>query len=177
MTILVATDQEYELAKKHLGNYKVVKTGVGASNVIKACSNLLINFVRDKHYDAIINVGFCGSNDLPKGTVTEVFRTFRFIDHTVGFKDFRNGWILSKEGYDCYTSNDFVTEDDNPDSVLYDMELNYIAAFPFRLLGAVKIVSDNLNVDEYAESIHTSTEDIWSEVRRKVDEIARRYYQ
>lgn len=35
MIILVATDQEFELAKKYLGEYKIVQTGVGASNVIK----------------------------------------------------------------------------------------------------------------------------------------------
>ncbi len=175
MIILVATDQEYDLAKKYLDRYKIIKTGVGASNVIKVCSDLLIQFALCHKFEPVINVGFCGSNSLPKGTVTEVYRTFRFIDHTVGFVDYRNGWPISKTGHDCFTSNDFVTEDDSEEPVLYDMELNYIAAFPIRLIGSVKIVSDNLCVDEYAESIHTSTEETWGEVRKKVDEIVSRY--
>lgn len=175
MIILLATDQEYDLAKKYLDGHKIIKTGVGASNVIKVCSDLLIQFALSHKFEPVINVGFCGSNKLPKGTVTEVYRTFRFIDHTVGFVDYRNGWRLSDKGYDCYTNNDFVTEDDNEDQVLYDMELNYIAAFPLRLIGSVKIVSDNLCVNEYAECIHASTKETWREVRRKVEDIARRY--
>lgn len=174
MIILVATDQEFELAKKYLGEYKIVQTGVGASNVIKKCSELLISFVRKKHYEPIINIGFSGSNTLPKGTVTKVRRSYRFIDHTVGFKDYRNGCPLGNKGYDCYTSNDFVTEDERDEPVLYDMELNYIAAFPFNVLGSIKIVSDNLDVDEYAESIHTSTDQIWAQVRSLVDGIMQR---
>lgn len=171
MIILVATDQEYELAKKYLGEYEIVKTGVGASNIIKRCSELLISFVRKGHYETIINVGFCGSNTLPKGTVTKVSRSYRYIDHTVGFVDYRNGCPLGKNGYDCYTSNDFVTEDDMDKPVLYDMELNYIVAFPFNVLGSIKIVSDNLSVDEYSESIHTSTDETWAKVRSLVDGI------
>lgn len=174
MIILVATDQEYELARKYLREYKIIKTGVGASNVIKKCSELLISFVRKGYYEPVINIGFCGSNKLPKGTVARVHRSFRLIDHTVGFKDYQNGMPLGAKGYDCYTSNDFVTEDDNEDQVLYDMELNYIVAFPFNVLGAIKIVSDNLSVDEYTESIHTSTEEIWAEVRKQVDQIMQR---
>lgn len=54
------------------------------------------------------------------------------------------------------------------------MELNYIVAFPFNVLGAIKIVSDNLDVDEYAESIHTSTDEIWAQVRSLVDGIMQR---
>ena len=42
------------------------------------------------------------------------------------------------------------------------------------VLGAIKIVSDNLDVDEYAESIHTSTDEIWAQVRSLVDGIMQR---
>ena len=101
MIILVATDQEFELAKKYLGEYKIVQTGVGASNVIKKCSELLISFVRKKHYEPIINIGFSGSNTLPKGTVTKVRRSYRFIDHTVGFKDYRTQMNPMSR---CYTT-------------------------------------------------------------------------
>lgn len=171
IVILVATDQEYELAKEYLSEFNIIKTGVGASNVIRACSQILIRLQRPIH---VINVGFCGSNTLPKGTVAPVYRTFRLIDHTVGFVDYRNGYPLTlpPDGYDCYTSNDFVTEDNEEPGALYDMELNYIAAFPFESIASVKIVSDNLCVDEYTESIHTSTEETWSKVHQLVKEIA-----
>ena len=52
------------------------------------------------------------------------------------------------------------------------MELNYIVAFPIDLIGAVKIVSDNLDVLEYETNIDTSTPEIWGEVRKLVDDLA-----
>lgn len=169
MIILVATDQEFELASKYLHDYTIVQTGVGASNVIRTCAEL-------QYFLDVINVGFAGSNFLPIGTVSRVSTTHRLIDHTVGFVDYRNGFSLcpDTDGYPCYTSNDFVVENTSDDPVLYDMELNYIAAFPFNLLGSIKIVSDNLCADTYAKSIHTSTEETWRKVRELVDAMCKK---
>lgn len=168
IVILTATTEEYNLAKKYLSGYEVVCTGVGASNVIHVMCRL-IETIPDAHF---INVGYSGSNKLPVGTVSKISRTYRLVDDNVKFKDYRNGFFFQYEGHDCYTSNSFVTESTSDEPVLYDMELNYITAFPIDLIGAVKIVSDNLDVREYEISIDTSTPEVWAEVRKNVEELA-----
>lgn len=168
IVILTATKEEYRLVLENLKGYTVVRMGVGASNVIHTLTNLHFP-VEQCHF---INVGFCGSNHLQVGTVAKVARTFRLKDETVEFEDYRNGEKLSEDGYDCYTSNSFVTKSTSDSPVLYDMELNYIAAFPYDLLGAVKIVSDNLDVIQYETTIDTTSVKVWSEVKKIVDEIA-----
>lgn len=168
VVILTATKEEYELAKEYLTGYRIVQTGVGASNVIHTLCRLLTT-IPEAHF---INVGFCGSNKLPVGTVSKVSNTYRLMDKNVKFKDFRNGFFFEYNGFDCYTSNSFVTESTSDIPVLYDMELNYIVAFPIDLIGAVKIVSDNLDVSEYETTIGTATSKIWSEVRKYVDDLA-----
>lgn len=177
MILLVATQDELALVNKHLPEFKVLRTGVGASNVIKTCSVLLKEFVEKKQNEPIINIGFCGSNTLPKGTVVEVGRTFRLKNRNVEFEDYHNGLILSDSEHHCYTSNNFVTESNEPDGSLYDMELNYIAAFPFQLLGSIKIVSDNLDVCEYETNVENSPKDIWGNVRELIDMISKRPYK
>lgn len=168
IVILVATKEECELAKKHLPGYVILCTGVGASNVIHTLANR--HFSNDTHY---INVGFAGSNKLPVGTVTMVSESKRLLDGKVEFEDYRNGYFLATgEGYPCYTSNNFVTENTSEYPVVYDMELNYIVAFPIDLIGSVKIVSDNLDVIEYQCSIDTSSTETWRKVKECVDKIA-----
>lgn len=148
MTVLVATDAEYAAAKKYLQGLMVIKTGIGAGNVIRTCCN-----IPDR--ESVVNIGYCGSNVVPVGTVSLVSRTYRLTDGAVEFEDWRNGHILAPDGIGlpCYTSNSFVTSTDIESPVLFDMELNYIAAFPFHLAGAIKIVSDNLSVEWYERII------------------------
>lgn len=170
--ILTATKEEYELACKFLSEYFIIKTGVGASNVIKTLSTLS----QREEPTYFINVGFCGSNKLPVGTVTSVSKSYRLMDGTVEFEDYRNGYDLTHTvGYDCYTSNSFVTKSTMDKPVIYDMELNYIAAFPIDLIGSVKIVSDNLDVIEYENTIDTSSLEIWRQVKGCIEMIARQH--
>lgn len=120
MKVLVATEEEYELAKKYLYGIEIIKTGVGASNIINTCCNKL------SYKDDVINIGFCGSTNLPIGEVCNVNKSYRLVDNTVQFEDFRNGYEFCEEGYPCYTSNSFVTKSDTQDAILFDMELNYM---------------------------------------------------
>lgn len=168
IVILTATKEEYSLVLENLKGYTVVRMGVGASNVIRTISNM--PFTKTNCH--FINVGFCGSNKLPVGTVAKVRKTFRLVDNAVEFEDPLNGVSLGKDGYDCITNNSFVTESTTDTPVLYDMELNYIAAFPIELLGAVKIVSDNLDVTQYESTIDTTSAEVWTEVKKLVDGIA-----
>lgn len=164
MKIIVATDEEYNLVRKYLPEFNVLQTGVGASNVINKCCDL------SSKVD-VINIGFCGSNNLKIGSVVTVSKTYRLLSNKVIFKDYRNGYVLSETGYPCYTSNEFVTKTDIKEDCIFDMELNYLAAFNFNLLGAVKIVSDNLNVLEYEHSVDVDEKSIWDEVKKQLYQI------
>lgn len=173
MIILVATKDELQLATKHLAdnldNVEIVHTGVGASNIIKVCSQLLSR--KDIGNEKIINVGFCGSNNIPIGSIVKISKTYRLMDNTVEFNDFRNGYRLSEDGVPCYTSNSFVLKTDILEPCAFDMELNYIAAFPLNLVGSIKIVSDNLCLDKYEESIKNSEDKTWDLVKKYIEEM------
>lgn len=170
IVILVATTEEFHLVKEHIHGYTIVQMGVGASNVIRTISCAPF----DKSNCDFINIGFAGSNTLPVGTVAEVSQTFRLLNGKVEFADPLNGQRLCDHGFPCFTSNNFVTENTSEEPVLYDMELNYIAAFPISLIGAVKIVSDNLDVCEYEKTIDTTSSEIWTKVRDLVEKMIAR---
>lgn len=165
MIVLVATDDELRLAAAHLGgeDYEIIKTGVGAGNVIRTCSELLLREGIGK--EKIVNVGFCGSNSLPVGSVVKVSKSWRLMDNVVEFEDWRNGYELSADGVPCYTSNCFVLKTDIVEPCAFDMELNYVVDFPLPVVGAVKIVSDNLCLDKYEHSIRHSEAETWEEVK------------
>lgn len=163
--LIVATTDEQRLVEKYLPEYPVVHTGVGASNIIRTCYDI----PRDT---PVINIGFAGSNNLPIGRVCLVSRSWRVRDDKFQFEDYRHGYELSVEGFPCYTGNEFVTETDKTEPTLFDMELNYIVAFPFRHLGAIKIVSDHLSLETYEETIVKSEDDVWKEVRALVEKLA-----
>lgn len=169
MIILVATEDELRLAQKHLSDEEIIHTGVGASNIIKVCSQLLLR--KGIENEKIVNVGFCGSNSLPIGSVVKISKTYRLMDNVVEFDDYRNGYELATEGVPCYTSNCFVLHTEITEPCAFDMELNYIAAFPLNLVGAVKIVSDNLCLNKYEESIRNSEDVVWDEVRLLLQQI------
>ena len=171
LVILAAEEAEYNRCLELFPEIECIKTGVGAGNVIKACSNL-------PKGTRIINIGYAGSNNLEIGTVSLVSDTFRYTDGNYKFVDHANPLHLSGEGLPCYTGNSFFTESDKTESTLYDMELNYIASFSphLELVAAVKIVSDNLSVDEYLnnakrESGVLISDEVWDNVKQAVETI------
>ncbi|MCQ2186919.1 MAG: hypothetical protein MJY73_01060 [Bacteroidales bacterium] len=160
--ILVAEEAEARMVQKYLPEAECVRTGVGASNVIKTCCGIPAG-------TKVFNIGYAGSNSLTIGTVTAVSQTFRLMSDAYKFVDHNNPLCLGGEGFPCYTSNSFVTESDKVEPTLFDMELNYMAAFPLEMVGAIKIVSDNLSVDAFQNNairesgILTSAE-VWEKV-------------
>ena len=169
LVILVAEEAEYNKCREIFPEIECIRTGVGAGNVIKACCNL-------PKGTRIVNIGYAGSNNLEIGTVALVSNSFRYTDGNYKFDDHANPLHLSDEGLPCYTGNSFFTESDKTEPTLYDMELNYIASFSPRLelVGAVKIVSDNLSVDAYMnnairESGVLSGEEVWAKVKHKLE--------
>lgn len=164
--IITAEEGETKLARKFLPEFQVIEAGVGAGNIIKFCHNL--------PDDAMVaNIGYAGSNLLDIGTVCRVSESRRHIPGVkLYFTDHNNPYAMSSKGYPCYTANSFVTSSELTDPALFDMELNYIAAFPYRTVGAIKIVSDNLSVDVFRnnairESGILSSDEVWSKVREE----------
>lgn len=169
IVILAAEEAEYKKCLEHFPEYEVILMGVGAGNVIKTCSAL-------PEGTRVVNIGYAGSNDIPVGTVTTVSDSHRLVNGHYDFTDHANPLHISDSGYPCFTNNDFVTETDRKESTLFDMELNYIAAFSPRLelVLSIKVVSDNLSIDAFRnnalrESGILTSEDVWKKVRETFD--------
>jgi len=142
--IVVATDEEYKLAKKRFKHHKIIQTGVGGINVIEKL----------KHYPKwlkIINFGYVGSNNIPIGTEIKVGESRLYHPNVIyNEKEYK----LDKEStIKCFTSNDFVLNTDIKKPCVFDMELAYICALGFKRIESIKIVSDNLSLKEYENNI------------------------
>ena len=140
--IVVATDEEYKLAKKRFKGQKIVKTGVGGINVLNTLKEA------DKG-QKITNFGYVGSNVISIGTEIKVGEC-KLYHPNVEYDE----PIYKLDGYiTCYTSNDFVLETNIKEPVVFDMELAYILALGFKNVESIKIVSDNLSLSQYEEEI------------------------
>ena len=63
-------------------------------------------------------------------------------------------YTLANEGVSCFTSCDFVGDKTAENSV-FDMELAFIAALGFAKLESYKVISDNIDYEEYKNTIAT----------------------
>ena len=140
--IVVATDEEYKLAKKRFKGHKIVKTGVGGINVLNTLK-------RAKKSLKIVNFGYVGSNVLPIGTEVRVGECKLYHSNV----EYEEPTYKLDGDITCYTSNDFVLKTDIKEPVVFDMELAYILALGFKNVESIKIVSDNLSLKDYEENI------------------------
>lgn len=140
--IVVATDEEYKLAKKRFKGQKIIKTGVGGINVIETLKQT------DKN-QKITNFGYVGSNVIPIGTEVMVGEC-KLYHPNVKYKE--PTYKLDGD-ITCYTSNDFVLNTNIKEPIVFDMELAYILALGFKKVESIKIVSDNLSLKQYEEEI------------------------
>ncbi|MBQ3298572.1 MAG: hypothetical protein IJP71_05630 [Lachnospiraceae bacterium] len=143
--IVVATDEEYKLAKKRFKGHKIIKTGVGGINVIETL----------KHYPKwlkIINFGYAGSNNIPVGTEVSIGFCQSYHPNTEYLEP---AYIINDKESQiwCYTSKDFVLHTDVKEPCVFDMELAYICALGFKNVKSIKIISDNLNMKSYENEI------------------------
>lgn len=142
--IVVATDEEYKLAKKRFKGHLIIKTGVGGINVVRKLK-------RFPKWLKITNFGYVGSNVLPIGTEVRVGES-RLYHPNVIYNE--PEYTLDKEStIKCFTSNDFVLETNIKKTCVFDMELAYICALGFKNIESIKIVSDNLSLKQYEEEI------------------------
>lgn len=144
MIVVVATDEEYKLARKRFKHKIIIKTGVGGVNVIRKLRKI-------PKWIKIINFGYVGSNNIPIGTEIIVGEC-RLYHPNVIYNEIE--YMLDKEStIKCFTSNDFVLETDLKKPCVFDMELAYICALGFKNIKSIKIVSDNLSLKEYEKSV------------------------
>lgn len=135
--IVLATEAE-RAAFIFGGGPGVIVTGVGYPNVYRA----LADIPRDT---PIINIGYAGSNSIPKGT-TCVIGACRHYHPNVEYDE--PEYKLNGK-YICYTSDDFVLNTDIKEPVVFDMELYAILSMGFTNVTAIKVISDNLSLEEY----------------------------
>ena len=140
--IVVATDEEYKLAKKQFKWHIIVKTGVGGINVLKKLKHA-------PKWLKIVNFGFAGSNVIPIGTEIKVGESKLYHPNV----EYEEPTYKLNGDITCYTSNDFVLETNIKEPVVFDMELAYICALGFKRVESIKIVSDNLSLRQYEEEV------------------------
>ena len=147
--VVVATHKEYIIAKAKFKGKRVIETGVGPLNIIHSLRKIP-KWVR------IINFGYAGSNNLPIGTEvcvgfsTGYHENVQYLEPAYVMDDNQNG----ENDVWCYTSNDFVLKAPKTTATcLFDMELAYIMALGFKHVRSIKIVSDNLSLEQYEEEM------------------------
>lgn len=138
--IVVAMPKEIDLVG--VKDEPILITGFGALNVIQALKDV----PRDT---PIYNVGYAGSNTIKKGTRCRIGKVRMF--HPVAGDD---GVEYDLDGdVPCYTSGDFVEQTEIMEPCIFDMELAFILALGFKDVVSVKIVSDNLCLEEYEKCL------------------------
>ena len=138
--VVVATEEEYQLALTRFKGHKIIKTGVGGINVVSKLKRL-------PKWLKIINFGYVGSNTLSIGTEVQIGES-KLYHPNVEYEEITyklNGDTI------CYTSNDFVLETKIEKPCVFDMELAYICALGFKNVESIKTVSDNLSLKQYEE--------------------------
>ena len=121
--------------------------GIGAKNLPETTEE-----------DILVNVGYCGSNDIKPGTIVEPNEAAAY-ETGEGRKLQTHFDVLHVP---CFTSQRFVTEPCSIFPSVYDMELLRITELPHKELYVLKIVSDNL--DE-ADCEAFNDENAWEQVR------------
>lgn len=120
---------------------KIVITGPGLCNVIQSPR------LNIKPNDKLINVGYAGSNKYPIGSVVSVSECKRLTPSLTVNEPILN-LVPCYNSDICYTSDDFVENENVKEVPLVDMELYYLASI-YPQIESLKIVSDNLNFTEY----------------------------
>lgn len=136
----------------------IIVTGIGASNVIKAIAQADI-----KPTDNVINVGYAGSSCFNVGEVLSVGMVQLINDNYDNKTYYLNN--LTPAVANCYTANTFI---ENGNYQLVDMELFYLMCFGFQDLKSLKIVSDNLNYNEFKRG---KFERSWNKVNKILEDL------
>ena len=150
MLIVIAEKEELKLVEElGYGDEPILITGVGGMNVIEALKGIS----RDTE---ILNIGYCGSNHYEVGTRLQIIAVGTNHEKAQFTERIKPLNVKLAEKYDdtayCYTATDFVSETNKTEHCVFDMELAYIRAL-FDNVRSIKVVSDNLNKNQYKENL------------------------
>jgi len=140
--VVVATADEARQARTRFPGARIIVTGVGGVNVLRKLKRL-------PKRTKITNFGYAGSNNIKVGTEVHVGSCQLYHPNV----DYDEPVFMLGGDTPCYTSNDFVLDTNIDEPVVFDMELAYIAALGFKDVESIKIVSDNLSLQQYEEEI------------------------
>ena len=150
-TLLTKAREELGLLNDEWTNAKVLYTGVGAINVIRALQAL-------PREAELLNIGYAGSANFDIGTwvaISEVrlnHPNVTYPEPELKLSVFSHQLSAVRKAI-CYSNCDFVLASDYKDCV-FDMELAFIAALGFKKLHSLKYVSDNLSLHAYHDLTH-----------------------
>ena len=151
----------YKLYRKE--NINLIITGIGKQRTAISLTKYIQDFGTP---DIIINVGYAGSTDVKIGSWINVNQSYNYewqilneeryslngLDKNI-FMKWKNGDI---QCLPCYSAESFVTHTEIKESCLFDMELhsiNIICQLYQIELISLKMVSDNLSIDEYYKNL------------------------
>lgn len=157
----IDNDNKIYIKDDKYGEYSsivLIISGIGMENSAISAQTLALVY----NVDTILNFGYVGSNLLKIGTIVSPNLVFNydFDLTTMGYEKYKvpgtenlvlnnvNNHYICK----CYSSNHFVTESNEENPTIYDMELHGIAMACSKnniSLSSIKIVTDSLNVDMY----------------------------
>lgn len=148
-------------------DFYLIVTGAGVNNIISSLSMAMHLGVLIPARP-VINIGYAGAKGINVGQVVCVKNCHCLEFPVKANTNVENCVRISNEGYNCYTSFDFVEKAETTEQTLFDMELAYIARFVFGKLHSIKIVSDNLDYDGFKEF---NGDKAWEEVFEKIEKI------
>ena len=161
-------------------NITMLITGIGKQ---RTAISIMEYLGQNEKPDLIINVGYAGSTDLKIGewaNITKVYNyewdipgeeKYSMLD--VGNQDLK---IIDADiqKVECYSSESFVTSTNLEGHIAFDMELHSIAIiadmYNIKLMS-LKLVSDNLNLDDYYKNIKREELENLSSVLKLIENI------
>lgn len=146
-------------------NITLLQTGIGKQKTAICLVKYLENYPKP---DIIINIGYAGSTNTPIGTWINVNKVYNYewniLEEEKYSMDIGRQELIGideLESLPCYTAESFVTKTDIKENVVFDMELHSVALvadiYNIKLLS-LKLVTDNLNGDDYYKSIENKTD-------------------
>lgn len=171
MIITVASEAEKKALVPEEYQDKVVITGMGMINTLNVLSTCMEAYELIRNGDEpIINIGYVGSNCLQVGTVCSPRRVkmYQLTSHElVPTSDRPLNHFEGVPNLTCYTAHDFVSEDKLEDECIFDMELAAYTIIPN--VYSIKVVSDNLNIDNYYEALKDNYHDEVRELLHRIE--------
>jgi len=163
--ITCATEEEKRALVPERFWCNVVITGIGFLDTIMTLKEHISDsdmFGYEPRF--VINIGYAGAKDIPVGTICRVNKCSAYREHDLDTGAMQlYEFKTSAPSYLCYSATDFIEGSNLEGPFLVDMELlaHSILSCP---LASIKIVSDNMSMDDYTSSLKSDYKDAVNEI-------------